>query len=150
MLLVFLWLQFPRFAASAPIAITNGQQFTSWQSEPPIRGTFSLLTNCLITLTLCVWTAVHLNIVAEKSPEEQSGFLQRISNSVKFRKLKWVLLGLLAPELVVYTAWRQWSSAQELTREMQRILVEVSHQKTIHAQLPDLFYSEQTRPAQLQ
>ena len=29
-------------------------------------------------------------------------------------KFKWVIIGMFAPELVVYAAWSQWSSARKL------------------------------------
>ena len=45
-------------------------------------------------MLLCVWTAVHLNV----SPPE--GFWK-----TKFRKVGWLLLALVAPEMVAYTAW---------------------------------------------
>lgn len=34
----------------------------TWHLELARRGTFGLLSSCLITTGLCVWTAVHLNI----------------------------------------------------------------------------------------
>ena len=39
-----------------------------------------------------------------------------------YNKAKWVLLGMFAPELVVYTAWSQWISARELTKIVNRHL----------------------------
>ena len=53
---------------SAPLAnITSNTQnrnsTVSWHSEPNVRGTFSILVSCIVTLSLCVWTALHLNIV---------------------------------------------------------------------------------------
>ena len=32
------------------------------------------------------------------------------------------MVGIFAPELIVYIAWRQWQSARELTREINLIL----------------------------
>ncbi|KAF8249275.1 hypothetical protein K440DRAFT_598998 [Wilcoxina mikolae CBS 423.85] len=34
----------------------------SWGPEPKGRGTVSIVLPCLITLGLCVWTAIHPNI----------------------------------------------------------------------------------------
>ena len=99
-----------RGGLSAPISnSSSSDQFPSWRSEPNGRGTWSILSSCLITLVLCVWTAIHLNVPAQNSTRTRPA-LQR---------LKWVLMGLLAPELVVYTAWDQWISAKRLTKEMQ-------------------------------
>ena len=42
---------------------------TVWQPEPGNRGTYGLLSSCVITMVLCVWTAVHLNIPEIDEPE---------------------------------------------------------------------------------
>jgi hypothetical protein len=67
---------------------TNGTSFHTWKAEPGTRGTFSILSTCLLTLILCVWTAVHLNI-----PE-----YGKAASQIR-RKLGWLLISLLAPEL---------------------------------------------------
>ncbi len=72
----------------------NGSDIVHWQPNPEGRGTFDILSSCVITLLLCVWTAVHLNIPPRVSFREQS-----------LRKVGWLVLALLAPEVVAYTAW---------------------------------------------
>ncbi|RMJ04895.1 hypothetical protein CDV36_014430 [Fusarium kuroshium] len=96
----------------------------TWEPEPTQRGTFSILSTCLITLSLCVWTAVHLNI---PSREERSQDEPRDDSSEKwwswkslrwtaqtFRKAGWMILGILAPELVLFTALQQFWDASDL------------------------------------
>lgn len=78
---------------------------SSWKSEPLDRGTYSILSTCLITLGLCVWTAVHLNLPAQGERWAQI-----------WRKLGWTIIGLLAPELVAFTAFQQHSTAKHLSR----------------------------------
>lgn len=68
----------------------------TWQPEPSTRGTWSILSVCIITTSLCVWTAVHLNIPPSNQKYAQS-----------WRKLYWLGVGLFAPEMVAYTAWYQ-------------------------------------------
>ena len=80
----------------------------NWQPEPNTRGTWSIISTCLITLTLCLWTALHLNI-----PEHNGDTRQR------WRKVGWLLIGLLAPEMVVCTALLQRMRAMRLTKMMQ-------------------------------
>jgi len=65
----------------------------TWKPEPLERGTYSILSSCLVTLGLCVWTAIHLNV------PEQNGRLAQI-----LRKLGWMLLAFIAPELVGATS----------------------------------------------
>ena len=72
----------------------NGTDIVHWMPNPKFRGTFDILSTCVITMLLCVWTAVHLNI----SPPESFW-------SPKLRKVGWLILALIAPEMVAYTAW---------------------------------------------
>jgi hypothetical protein len=76
----------------------------TWYPEPRGRGTFSILSTCLTTMILCVWTAVHLNI-----PEPNGGTKQSL-----LRKPGWLLMALLAPEIVAWNAWGQRRIAREL------------------------------------
>ncbi|KAI9669492.1 MAG: hypothetical protein M1829_005081 [Trizodia sp. TS-e1964] len=84
-----------------------------WVSDPSGRGTFSLISTCIITLGLCVWSAMHLNIPSRDESTAQ----------IWIRNFKWGLIGVVAPELVVYSAWRQYSSAQTLHIEVQKQLL---------------------------
>jgi hypothetical protein len=61
----------------------------AWHPEPQFRGTYGILSSCLITLGLCIWTAVHLNL-----PEQSKAKAQ------VWRKTKWLFIALLAPEIV--------------------------------------------------
>lgn len=58
-------------------------------------------------MILCVWTSVHLNIPGHNGGMRQS-FL---------RKPGWLLLALLAPEIVAWNAWEQRRIAQELMND---------------------------------
>jgi hypothetical protein len=60
-----------------------------WKSEPNERGTFTILWTCILTLFLCVWSALHLNIPVKTT------FKYRM-----LRRTQWLFLALLAPELV--------------------------------------------------
>ena len=101
----------------------------TWKPEPNRRGTFGILSTCLVTLSLCVWTAIHLNIPSSEErfteePRDQTGGLEESSSEKRWwkkflknwckirswerfrwtaqtlRKVGWMWLGLLAPELV--------------------------------------------------
>ncbi len=72
----------------------NGTDIVHWKPSPASRGTFDILSTCVITMLLCVWTAVHLNVPAPGS------FWRP-----KLRKVGWLVLALLAPEMIAYTAW---------------------------------------------
>lgn len=82
----------------------SSSQLVGYISDPDGRGTPSLVISCLVTLVLCVWSAVHLNVPRRDQTKGQAVFLI----------LRWIIAGIYAPELVVFAAWRQWSSAKIL------------------------------------
>ena len=82
---------------------------SAWVSEPNVRGTWSILSSCIITICLCVWTAVHLNI-----PEHHR------TKAQLWRKIKWLVLGLVAPEMVAYVAWHQRQEAKKIMYHRQK------------------------------
>lgn len=85
--------------------------------NPDGRGTLSLLFSCVLTLSLCVWSAVHLNLPKYKEGE----------NEYAYRYLKWSILGIFGPELVIWAAWRQYMSAQSLTRAIKEVTTPTRH-----------------------
>ena len=88
------------------IAATNNTIVSGWVDDPDGRGTFSIASSCVLTLSLCVYTVIHLNVRPYRITELQSWI----------ETTKWVIFGILAPELVVFVAWRQYISATALDR----------------------------------
>jgi hypothetical protein len=84
-------------APAIPSSATTDTKIVGWVSDPNGRGTSSLILSCLLTLGLCVWSALHLNIPA-KGESRREYWL---------RQAKWFLCGVLTPEIVVLLAWRQ-------------------------------------------
>lgn len=80
-------------------------------AEPDGRGTLSILFSCLLTLSLCVWSAVHLNL-----PRLGEGEVL-----YAYRYFKWSVLGVFGPELVIWAAWRQFLSARRLTQAIREV-----------------------------
>jgi hypothetical protein len=78
-----------------------------WHPEATQRGTFGILSSCLITMSLCIWTAVHLNLPEHKKESQQV-----------YRKVLWLAIGLFAPEVVVWSAWRQRKNMKLLSAKM--------------------------------
>lgn len=102
---------------------TNGTVI--WQDEPSKRGTGSILSTCLITTSLCIWTAVHLNVPRMNppywgTPHLLSHCLPHMMDGRALvqllRKVGWLILGLIAPEMVVYTAWHQHREARSFQK----------------------------------
>ncbi|KAL9626448.1 MAG: hypothetical protein Q9204_007298, partial [Flavoplaca sp. TL-2023a] len=82
-----------------------------WEPDPAnARGTWSILSTCIITLALCLYTSLHLNVPAHRTT---------LAN-IFFMKTKYVIFGLLAPELTVLNAWRQRTVASALRAQLRR------------------------------
>ncbi|KAH9214331.1 hypothetical protein DL95DRAFT_281021, partial [Leptodontidium sp. 2 PMI_412] len=64
-----------------------------WQPEPALRGTFTIITTCAITLLLCVYSSVHLNLPA----------INQRRTLVWLRRTAWILGAPLAPEYIIFT-----------------------------------------------
>ena len=80
--------------------------------KPP--GTWTILYNCCFTLSLCVITAIHMNV----GPPGETNF------QWFRRKSKWVTIAVLAPEIMLYTAGKQWFSASRLCKKLNKFAVE--------------------------
>lgn len=99
---------------SRPV-LHDGQPATvGWVQDPNGRGTSGLILSCVLTLGLCVWSAMHLNIPPKGETQVQYWV----------RSIKWVILGVVIPELVVLSAWRQWLSARRMSAELDKIFDE--------------------------
>lgn len=103
MILSWLLFCFIRGASSADSAVE-----VAWYSAPNYRGTWDLIVSCVLTLMICVWSALHLNV-----PVKQSKLKDR-----NVRRLRWILLGIFAPEVVVSTAFAQYLTARWLLSEI--------------------------------
>lgn len=83
----------------------------AWVSNSGVRGSSDILWSCIVTLTACVYTAIHLNV-----PPPQEGKWQFL-----WRKSKWVALALFAPEIVLYCALTQVRQAWKFKNEMNEL-----------------------------
>jgi hypothetical protein len=97
-----------------------------WVADPSTRGTSSLLYSCIFTISLCVYTALHLNIPPQGTTPFQS----------LLRKAKWVVIGVFAPEAVVYAAFVQLRTVLKFQKEMNKVLKEDSEKAAEGADLP--------------
>lgn len=95
---------------SVPVDGLFGSAFVK---EPSGRGTVGLLTSCISTLILCVWTAIHMNI----APPGQG------RKSHTGARIWWALIALFAPEVVLVRALFQWHTACNL-RDMRNSILD--------------------------
>ncbi|KAJ7727104.1 hypothetical protein B0H16DRAFT_1331776, partial [Mycena metata] len=71
------------------------------------RTLFDIIWGCLATIFACTWVALHQNV-----PDPNSGWF-----SLLMRKLRMMLVTMIAPELVVAFAARQLVSARWISKE---------------------------------
>ena len=98
-------------AAAGNLTVLNTRIAASWVPDSGIRSTTDILWSCIVTLTSCIYTAIHLNV-----PPAHEGRWDLI-----WRKTKWVGMALFAPELVLFCAYHQFSEARNLVRELNKI-----------------------------
>jgi len=82
-------------------------------ASPEFRGTMSIIYSCIVTLIACIYTALHLNVPTK------SGLRHTLAY-----KGKWVFIGLIAPEIVLYLAISQFLEARDLIKELNALLDE--------------------------
>lgn len=85
---------------------SNGSDRTAngWVTEPNMRGSTTIVTTCLITLGLCVWTSIHVDVEYKTHPP-----LIRL-----WRKARISLKALLLPNLVVQASYEQCTKMERL------------------------------------
>ncbi|PLN80806.1 hypothetical protein BDW42DRAFT_201052 [Aspergillus taichungensis] len=75
----------------------------SYKSDPDGRGTITLLWSCTLTFGLCIWTAIHPDVVP------WPGFWNKV-----VYKLAWMLCAILLPEFIVFCAACQLMQARRI------------------------------------
>ncbi|KAF8460162.1 hypothetical protein BDZ91DRAFT_664725, partial [Kalaharituber pfeilii] len=100
------------------------------------RGTFDVLTSCILTLVLCVWTAVHPDIPSQT----HRGFWYSLMT-----RSWWVVSGLIAPEFLLWQAFEQYLAARRICKclaDLGRIAIPLpraNQVKTKNGPVPPVF-----------
>ena len=81
---------------------TNGR-IPGWVDQPSNRGTWDIIWICLVTVFICTYTVLCLNVPA--SHESWPTLIRR--------RLLWMFLAIVAPEIVLTYASGQWSRARQ-------------------------------------
>lgn len=121
-IIYFFWVLFERSQAARnveeDIAAARGNQTIlhtkiapSWVLGSDVRGTADIVWSCFVTLTACIYTAIHLNV-----PPPHQGTWRLVR-----RQLRWGILALVAPEFVLYRASEQFEEARWLTKELNKL-----------------------------
>ncbi|KDQ55318.1 hypothetical protein JAAARDRAFT_195720 [Jaapia argillacea MUCL 33604] len=71
------------------------------------RTTWGIVSSCLTTVFSCTWVAIHPNI---PGPDETS-------IEIAFSRVGLMLMALIAPELVIVWAMKQWFGARRIAKD---------------------------------
>ena len=80
----------------------------SFTSEPRGRGTWDHLFSCSVTFGICVWTAIHPNVIVGASPWDRF-----------YYKATLMVVSIIVPEWLILCAYGQWRKARELHKAWQ-------------------------------
>ena len=84
----------------------RAEETVSCGSDINSRSLFSIVISCLTTVFACTWVSVHPNV----PPPDQSWL------ALFWRRLKMMLIAIIAPEVMVGLAARQFLAARELSK----------------------------------
>ncbi|TFK65776.1 hypothetical protein BDN72DRAFT_824214 [Pluteus cervinus] len=73
-----------------------------------LRSTYEIIRSCLVTIAACVYRAIHQNI-----PDPSLSFWGRLRVTMKV-----TCYALIAPEMMIWWAMRQWFGARSVAREL--------------------------------
>ncbi|KZV87470.1 hypothetical protein EXIGLDRAFT_620578, partial [Exidia glandulosa HHB12029] len=83
--------------------MVNSNLITWRDSDSDTRGTYDILSLCVSTLAICVWSAVHMDIPTNKT-----------FWNVHVKRIAWLAVGLILPEMLVITALGQLMHARSI------------------------------------
>ncbi|KAJ7834856.1 hypothetical protein B0H13DRAFT_2369612 [Mycena leptocephala] len=108
LLLLFLVHLLTKNGSAAPVALPLNTRAPadSCDNINHCRKLFDIVWGCLATIFACTWVSVHPNV----PPPEQTRL------TLFWRRLKMMLIGIIAPELLVGFAARQWWGARTLSK----------------------------------
>jgi len=111
---------------------------TSFTSAPNVRGTLDIVWTCFSILLLCTWSVQHLNFQPHiKARSVGQNF--RLTVFLVKRKAKWMLLTLMAPEVLIGLALSHFMAANHGRNTMQEFAREDGVEWTLeHSHFADM------------
>jgi len=88
-------------------ATTPGDPPHPWVPEPKQRGTFGIISLCLSTMVICIWSTIHFNVPTKRHSNTRRFFTQVL----------WMFIALLTPEFLLLLAIDESVNAGILLRK---------------------------------
>ncbi|ORX96153.1 hypothetical protein BCR34DRAFT_578805, partial [Clohesyomyces aquaticus] len=82
-----------------------------WKSSGSDRGTLDLVYDCFLTIFLCCWSSLHMNVPADHESK----------TTCIIRQVKWMIICILTPEILAYKAICEFGIARACREEMAKI-----------------------------
>ncbi|KAG2357301.1 hypothetical protein BDR07DRAFT_1420831 [Suillus spraguei] len=92
------------------VGVIQAANTTTTTTSDSFKTLWSIVSSSVLTLFACVYSAIHANI---PSPKDSP-------NNIILRRLGIMIMALIAPELIVTWAMRQWLSARQVTRQFKK------------------------------
>ncbi|KAI1749086.1 hypothetical protein F4782DRAFT_316413 [Xylaria castorea] len=80
-------------------------------STPDIRSTVGIIYSCATIIITAIWTILHLNVPGRGDSVTR----------VLFRRVRWGILAVFAPDLLTMVAASQWLSARKSVEQMKEL-----------------------------
>ena len=97
-------------SASQNVSSTDTHFANGWVNGPNGRGTWDIIQSCIVTLALCSWSSLVLNIFSGKG---RVAFMKD--------KLRWMFFTLFWPEITLGVAFEQWESAVQCVKDFSKM-----------------------------
>ncbi|KAF8993898.1 hypothetical protein BDQ17DRAFT_111573 [Cyathus striatus] len=102
--LTFLLSQHTNALPLVPVNVLASEPSCQCPNSNDTRSTVDIVWSCVATMFACTWVAVHPNIPAE----EETWY------SVAIRRIKLMFWAIIAPEMIIFWAMRQWVNAKKI------------------------------------
>ena len=106
---------------AAPVAnLTASGLYHGWMPTPDRRGTTDLLWSCLSTITLCVWTAIHLPVpyCSREKPKFSEDWRNWLRQKVIRSRLVPALVTFVIPEFLAFMAVQEFVKARSTRKSL--------------------------------
>jgi hypothetical protein len=108
------------------VIATNGtSERLGWVDSPDGRGTIDIIWGCLLTILLCVWTVLTINVPAKDTTLWE----------FTLTKLKWMAITLFGPEWLFGVAGGQWSYARRSVKQFKDAGIEWTMRQSFFADM---------------
>jgi len=94
---------YPAFLASASASPRQEDQCMCFDQ----RSIWDIVWSCLVTIFACSWVSVHPNIPGRGESKAK----------IALRRLELMFWAIVAPELIIYWAMRQWFGARRIAHQ---------------------------------